>query len=39
MLDQTYDALRADEPMPITPEEMVAASELVDQLLAHAPTS
>jgi len=26
MLDQTYDALRADEPMPITPEEMVAAS-------------
>lgn len=39
MLDATYEALIHDEPPPITPEEMTAASHLVDRLLAASQTA
>ena len=36
MLDLSYDALALGQPLPVTPAEMVAASELVDRLLTGA---
>ena len=33
MLDQTYRALIHDDPLPVSPGEMMAAARLVDQLL------
>lgn len=34
MLDETYQALVEDRPVPVTPAEMLAASRLVDTLLS-----
>ncbi len=33
MLDRSYQALAEDRPFPVTPEEMLAASRLIDRLL------
>jgi predicted dehydrogenase len=38
MLDQTYQALAAGEQLPITPDDMLAASDLIDLLLAEEST-
>ncbi len=35
MLDQTYGALASGNPLPVSPDDMMAASKLVDRLLEH----